>query len=127
MQSKRKLKVGSTILTIGYIGLSTVSFVLAKETDLTTANGRHLLAGALANGAFCFSQIMITNFALRKGEKWAWWANLVPAIGYGLTILLTDAFHVSKDKLFITLAPQIGGMIILGIGLSIAAGPVFKK
>ena len=127
MNNKEKLNIGSTILTAGYVGLSSVSFIIAKDADLDTKLGRHLLAGALANFAFSFVQIMVTNFALRKGEKWAWWANLIPAFSYGLTILIIDATHVQLSKLFITLAPQIGGLIILGAGLIITGIGLFKN
>ena len=125
--NKAKLNIGSTMLTIGYVGLSSVSFIIAKDADLDTRPGRHLLAGALANISFSFAQIMITNFALRKGERWAWWSNLIPAFGYGLTILIIDATHVQMAKLFVTLAPQVGGLIILGAGLTISGIGLFKN
>ncbi|WP_315815540.1 hypothetical protein [Paraflavitalea speifideaquila] len=127
MNSKEKLKIGSTILTVGYTGLSSISFIIAKDADLDTATGRHLLAGALANIAFSFVQIMITNFALRKGEKWAWWSNLIPAFGYGVTMLIIDATHVQPTNLFATLMPQVGGLIVLGIGLIISWMGLFKN
>jgi hypothetical protein len=120
MENKTKLNVGSSVIVTGYIGLSLVSFIIVKGADLNTAEGRHLLAGALANAAFCFSQIMITYFALRKGKRWAWWSNLIPAFGYGLTMLIIDAAHVHKTRLFTTLAPQVAGLIILGTGLIIS-------
>ena len=120
MDSSKKLNIGSYVLVAGYIGLSAVSFVIAKDARLDTVHGRHLLAGSLANGAFSFSQIMITCFALRKGKKWAWWANLIPALGYGLTMLIIDAIHVQATRLFVTLAPQAAGLIILATGLTIS-------
>lgn len=117
MDSKKRLKVGSFILAGGYIGLSSVSFIIAKDANLNAIQGRHLLAGALANAAFSFTQIMVSFFALRKGRRWAWWSNLIPALGYGLTILIVDATHVKPTRLFATLAPQVAGLIIVGIGL----------
>jgi drug/metabolite transporter (DMT)-like permease len=127
VNNKQKLNIGATILTVGYIGLSTVSFIIAKDADLDTRQGRHLLAGALANVSFSIAQIMITNFALRKGEKWAWWSNLIPAFSYGLVILIIDATHVQPTNLFSTLAPQVGGLIILGIGLIISGVGLFSN
>jgi len=127
MNNKEKINIGSSILTVGYLGLSSVFFIIAKDADLDTATGRHLLAGALANIAFSFAQIMIANFALRKGERWAWWSNLIPAFGYGATILIIDATHVQPAKLIATLAPQAAGIIILSVGLIITGIGLFKK
>ena len=127
MINRKNLNTGSTILTLGYLGLLAVSWIIFADADLSTTQGRHLLAGSLANAAFCFSQIMITNFALRKGEKWAWWSNLIPALSYGLIILFIDITQVPTKRLLNTLAPQVGGMIILIIGLTFSGIGLFRK
>ena len=127
MDNKRKLNIGSTILTVGYAGLLYGCFVIANDADWNTANGRHLIAGALANFAFAFSQIMIANFALRKGEKWAWWGSLIPTFAYGLTILTIDSTHVHPERMFATIVPQIAGLIVFATGLTISGFALFKK
>ena len=124
---KRKLYAGTLILIAGYTGLSAVSFVLVTNADMDTATGRHLLAGALANGVFCFTQIMITYFALRKGEHWAWWSICIPAFVYGLVMLITYSLLVSKERLFITIAPQIAGLFVLSLGLFYSGIAIFKN
>ena len=127
MKSQKLLNIGSAILITGYLGLSSVSFVIAKDAELSTATGRHLLAGALANASFAISQMLITNFALRNGEQWAWWSNLIPMVGYGFAILIIDATHVKAANLFATLLPQVIGLCILVVGLIISWMGLPKK
>ena len=127
MSDKRNLNAGCLILTIGYLALAFVSFIMAEDLKIDTRQGRHLLAGALANLSFSFAQIMITNFALRKAEKWAWWSNLVPLIIYGLIILIIDATHVRSQNLVRTLAPQVAGLLILVTGLIISGMGIYKR
>jgi hypothetical protein len=124
----KNLRLGSTILTIGYVALLAASIaIVSKEADPSSAVGRHLWAGALANAALALVEILVVLIALRKGEKWAWWAAALPLICYGLPILILDSIFVSPERLVETLAPQVLGLITAGTGLVLAARDVFFR
>ena len=84
-------------------------------------------AGALANAALALVEILVILIALRKGEKWAWWAAALPLICYGLPILILDSVFVSSERLVETLAPQALGLITAGTGLVLAARDLFSR
>lgn len=118
----QNLKLGSTILAFGYVGLLAASIaIVSRGADPDSAIGRHLWAGALANVSLCAVEILITTQSLRKGEKWAWWAAAVPLVVYGIPMLILDAIHVPPERLFLTLAPQVLGMVAAGVGLTLTA------
>lgn len=122
----RNLKLGSAILALGYVGLFAASLAMvSRGADPESAIGRHLWAGALANASLCIVEILIVTQALCKGEKWAWWAAVVPLVAYGIPILILDALHVPAERLFLTLAPQLIGLIVAGVGLTLSARSVF--
>ena len=118
-ESSSNLQSGATLLAIGYAGLLTASIAIAKDADIKTSTGRHLWAGALANAVLCGAEIFITTNPLRRGEKWAWWAAALPIVFYGIPMLILDALNVPPEKLFLTLAPQVAGLVISGIGLTL--------
>jgi hypothetical protein len=121
------LQTGATILAIGYTGLLGASIaILGKDADVKTSVGRHLWAGALANAALCVAEIYIVTNPLRKGERWAWWVSALPIVVYGIPILILDALNVSSDKLFLTLVPQVAGLVLSGIGLTLTAKVALK-
>jgi lysylphosphatidylglycerol synthetase-like protein (DUF2156 family) len=120
--NNQNLKLGSTILAVGYVGLLAASIaIVSSGANPDSAIGRHLWAGSLANASLCAVEILVITHSLRKGEKWAWWAAAVPLIVYGIPILILDALHVPSERLFLTLAPQVLGMVAAGVGLTLTA------
>mgnify|MGYP001578724257 CR=1 FL=1 len=110
-----RLRVSWKILVFDYVLLSSASWgILSGGADLATANGRHLLAGALANLCLVAMGISVTVAAFRHGNRWAWWANTIPVI-YGFPMIILDAYYVG----FWTVAvlPQALGFILLAFGL----------
>ena len=126
MMSRRRQTIGCTLLAIAGIGLSTASFAIAfPMPDPATPDGRHRLAGALANLALSAVMTMIALFPLRAKERWAFFAYTAPLLTYGFPILLIDANHVSRANLWATLAPQAAGLAIALTGLLLVAPSVF--
>jgi hypothetical protein len=123
---KNTLRLGSTIMAVGYAGLLAASVaIVARGADPASAIGRHLWAGALANVSLCVVEILVITQALRRGEKWAWWAAALPMLGYGIPILILDETHVPPERLFLTLAPQVTGLAVAGVGLALTARDIF--
>ena len=103
------------ILIVAYIGLGAASWgILSQGADVSTANGRHLLAGALANLSLVGMGITVTATAYREGYRWAWFVNLIP-IFYGIPMISVDSYYVG----FWTSAvlPQVVGTSTLIIAL----------
>jgi hypothetical protein len=114
-QSIWRLRVSWKILVVAYVGLAAASWgILSHGADLSTANGRHLLAGALANLALVAMGIVVAVTAYRQGERWAWFANVIPVF-YGIPMISLDAYYVG----FWTSAviPQVLGGVVLIFGL----------
>jgi len=113
-------QVGCAILAIGALGLSGASAaILARGPDLTTATGRHLTAGALANLALALVMALLAAIPLRRGERWALWGYVAPLLVYGVPMLIIDATHVAPARLARTLAPQVLGLASVVIGLAL--------
>jgi hypothetical protein len=91
---------------------------------VSTAVGRHLWAGALANASLALVLSGVAFFALRRGERWAVAAATVPLLLYGLPVLLIDATHVTSENLVATLAPQIAGIVVSVVGIALAASGI---
>ncbi len=128
MHPTQRLKLGSIIPAIGALGLSGASAaIFAQGQDITTTNGRLLCAGALANFSLSLIWALIALFPLRRGEKWAFWAFVIPIPLYGIPMLFLDATQSPREELVSTLAPQVGGLLIAAIGLSLAASVIFRK
>jgi hypothetical protein len=75
------------------------------------------MAGALAIISLSGVEILIAFVPLRRGEKWAFWAALLPLISVVLPVMFLDAIHVAFGHLLITLAPFIAGLILAISGL----------
>lgn len=111
----RRLQISWKILVFDYVLLGAASWgILSSGADLATANGRHLLAGALANLALVAMGITITVTAFRRGKRWAWFANTIPLF-YGILMISLDAYYVG----FWTVAvlPQALGFVLLALAL----------
>ena len=75
----RALRAGSAILTVAAAGILGASFaILSPRPNPWSSSGRHLWAGALANASVALLLIAIAAVPLRRGEKWAFWAYLIP-------------------------------------------------
>ncbi len=124
----KKLSRGCTILALGYGGLLTASIaIVSRDADPSFAVGRHLWAGALANACLAVAEILVVLVFLRRGDRSAWWIAALPVPLYGIPILSLDSFFVSSERLVATLAPQIIGLLVVVIGLTLTAQHVFSK
>ncbi|MBF8294670.1 MAG: hypothetical protein HW389_1215 [Bacteroidetes bacterium] len=124
----KNLRLGCTILAIGYIGLFLASIaIVSKQADPSSAVGRHLWAGALANACLAAVEIIIVSVPLRKKQRWAWWAASLPILFYGLPILIIDSTYVSSERLAETLAPQVLGLLAAIVGLALVARSIFSR
>lgn len=94
--------------------------ILATRPDLSTRSGRHLLAGALAIGSLSAVEVLIAIFPLSRGERWAFWAALLPLLSLVLPVMLIDATHVGSAHLLVTLIPFAVGLILATVGLALA-------
>lgn len=120
-----RLRVSWKTLVIAYLGLAAASWgILSQGADLSTANGRHLLAGALANLSLVAMGIIIAATAYRQAQRWAWFANIIPIL-YGIPMISLDSYYVG----FWTLAvlPQVLGGLILVFGLVLPVGIFFSS
>jgi len=115
-----KLRLGSTLVAVSYAiaGFATYS-ILSIQPDINTRPGRHLLAGALAIGSLSAVEVLIAIFPLSRGERWAFWAALLPLLSLVLPVMLIDATHVTSGHLFDTLMPFVVGMILAIGGLAL--------
>jgi hypothetical protein len=114
-QSIWRLKVSWKILVVAYVGLAAASWgILSQGADMSTANGRHLLAGALANLALVAMGIAIAVTAYRQGERWAWFANVIPVF-YGIPMISLDSYF--EGFWSSAVIPQVLGVMVLIFGL----------
>jgi len=128
MNQTSRLKLGTIILAIGALSLSAASIAMfAQHPDVTTTIGRLLCAGALANFSLSVIWALIAFFPLRRGEKWAFWAYVLPIPLYGIPMLVLDATNVEKAELLSTLAPQVMGLLVAAVGLFLVAPGIFRN
>ena len=110
-----RLRMAWKILVFAYVGLAAASWgILSQGADLSTANGRHLFAGALANLSLVIMGITVTIAAYRRGERWAWFANTIPIL-YGIPMIIVDSYYVGFWSGAVI--PQVAGGLILLFGL----------
>jgi hypothetical protein len=115
IQRPWRLRASWKILIVAYIGLAAASWgILSQGADLSTANGRYLLAGALANMTLVAMGIIVAITAYRKGQRWAWYANSI-LIFYGITMISVDSYYVGFWSF--SVLPQVLGSLILVIAL----------
>lgn len=117
----RRRRAGSILVALSYAlsGLAAYA-ILSTQPDMTTRTGRHLIAGALAIISLSGVEILIALVPLRRGERWAFWAALLPLISLVLPVMLLDATHVALGHLLITLTPFVTGLILAISGLVLA-------
>ena len=123
----KALRGGSAILTVAAAGLLGASFaILTPRPNPWSPFGRHLWAGALANGSVALLLVAIAAIPLRRGEKWAFWAYLIPIAVYGLPIAILDTLFAPRVTLVRTLAPQLAGLAAVAVGLALCAMDLFE-
>jgi len=70
LRNQWRLRLSWKIVVVAYFGLAAASWgILSGSADLSTANGRHLLAGALANMSLVAMGIIVTLTAYRQGYR----------------------------------------------------------
>src|SRR5215469_8719203 len=115
-----KLRLGSSLVAMSYgLAVSAAYSILSTQPDMNTRPGRHLLAGALAIGSLSTVEVLIAIFPLRRGERWAFWAALLPLLSLVLPVMLIDATHVTSGHLRVTLTPFAVGLILAMGGLAL--------
>ena len=121
------LRWGSGITAVGALGLLTAAAaILPRQMDTGARVGRHLVAGALAIAALSVVEVLIALVPLRRGETWAFWASAVPVVVVGVPVVVVDVYHVPAVNLFATLVPQVLGLSICVVGLSLAGIAIFR-
>ncbi len=118
VQGLRRLRLAWKVLLFDYSLLAAASWgILSNGADLATANGRHLLAGALANLALVAMGIAVTATAFRRGERWAWFANTIPLF-YGIPMISLHTYYVGFWS--VAVLPQVFGFVLLVVALNVA-------
>jgi hypothetical protein len=118
IKSGTTLRLGPSLVALSYAMAGFAAYsILATRPDINTRSGRHLLAGALAIGSLSAVEVLIAVFPLSKGERWAFWAALLPLVSLVLPVMLIDATHVISGNRFTTLVPFAVGLILAISGL----------
>ena len=119
-------KIGVVIVAVATVGLGSASAAMfAQRPDVATTMGRLLVAGALANASLAFTLFLIAVIPLRRGQRWAFWTLCLPILAYGVPMLILDGSNVAREHLASTLAPQVGGLGLLIVGLLLTRPRVF--
>ena len=120
--------VGVTIVALSTVGLASASIAMvAQRPDVSTTLGRLLYAGALANISLALTLFVVAVIPLRKQQPWSFWVLCAPIVLYGAPMLILDGTNVARQELVSTLAPQIGGLGLLVIGLVLVRPTVFGR
>jgi len=119
--SNARRRLGSALVAVSY-GMSGFAAyaILSAHPGVATRNGRHLVAGAMAILSLALVEMLIALIPLRRGEKWAFWAALIPMLSLVIPVMLIDAATVSADHLVTTLTPFVIGLLLAFTGLALA-------
>jgi hypothetical protein len=105
-------RIGSILLAFSSLGLMAAPItIVAAIPDLTTRSSRHAFAGALALTAVAVLEFILALIPVRRGERWALAAATMPFVVVGLPVLVVDATHVPRERLWNTIAPQVIGLV----------------
>lgn len=84
MSHETRLRAGSLLLVLGALGLGGASVaIVSPSPGVADKVGRHLLAGALANLSLSLLFAIIAAVPLRRGQRWAAWACVLPSSSTG--------------------------------------------
>lgn len=126
--SGRALRAGSAVVAAAALCvLGASAAILSPWPAPWTPVGRHLWAGGLANACVGLLLLVIALIPLRRGEKWAFWASVLPIAVYGIPVAVLDTLYAPRDRLLATLAPQLAGLAIFAIGFALCAAELWKK
>jgi hypothetical protein len=122
------LGLGAALSTLAALGVLPAAFFvgLSPRIGLGSPVGRHIFAGALALGCLSLLLAVIAAGPLRRGEKWAFWAYAGALLVVGIPVVAVDALYVSRQSLFLTLAPQVMGLLTATAGLALCAQELFS-
>ena len=121
LPNSARRRVGSVLVAVSYgtSGLAAYA-ILATHPDVATRDGRHLIAGAIAIVSLAVVEIVIALIPLQRGEKWAFWAALIPMLSLVVPVMWIDATNVTYDHLATTLAPLFVGLLLTFTCLALA-------
>jgi hypothetical protein len=121
------LWLGSALSTLAALGVLPAAFLvgLRPRMGLGSSLGRHLFAGALGLGCLSLLLAVIAAGPLRRGEKWAFWAYAGALLVVGVPVVAADAIYVSRQSLWLTLAPEVMGLLTATAGLALCAQELF--
>ena len=120
--------LGVTIVALSTVGLASASIAMvAQRPDVSTTFGRLLYAGALANASLAFTLFVVAVIPLRKRQPWSFWVLCAPIVLYGVPMLILDGTNVGEQELVSTLAPQVGGLGLLVMGLVLVRPTVLGR
>lgn len=121
------LGLGSALATLAALGVLPAAFFVGMRPRIGLGSpvGRHLFAGALALGCLSLLLAVIAAGPLRRGEMWAFWAYAGALLVVGIPVVALDAIYASRQSLFLTLAPQVMGLLTATAGLALCAQELF--
>jgi len=124
----RDLRWGTSLLAMSAAGvLGASAAILTDRPDLTTRSGRQLVTGALAIAALAVLVMAIVLIPLRRGERWAFWTVVLPIFLVGVPLAALEARFVPSERRFMTVAPQLGDLVLAIAGLVLSARGVFHS
>jgi O-antigen/teichoic acid export membrane protein len=116
------LRLGSTLLAVGSLGMLAAPITIMAGIDsLHARTGRHALAGALGLTTVAVLECVLALGPIRRGERWALVAAVVPFIVVGIPVLVVDGTYVARERVRRTLAPQVIGLLVGGVALLLCA------
>lgn len=122
MHRRRLLRLGSTLLALGALGMLAAPItILRTHPDLASRTGRHVFAGAMGLTAVAILECALALIPLRRGQGWALAAAAVPLLVVGIPIFAVDATHVDRARLWNTLWPQGAGLLVALTALALCA------
>ena len=118
---------GSGIVALGALGmLGAAAAILPRHFDTGVLNGRHILAGGLAIACLSVVEVLIALIPLRRGELWAFWAAAAPPLVIGVPVVIADAAYVAPTELVGALVPQVLGLAVSVVGLTLCGMALFR-
>ncbi len=125
---RRLLRLGSALLILAAIGILPAAFVIAFQPrlGLDSRLGRHVFAGGIGLAGLSILLATTAAIPLRRGERWAFWAYSGAFLLVGLPVVAADALYVGRASLWLTLLPQLLGLLLATLGLALCAQELFS-
>jgi hypothetical protein len=107
------MRLGWILLAVSALGiLAAPVTILRAIPDLTTRPSRHAFAGALGLAALAILEFVLAVIPIRRGERWALVAAVIPFVIVAVPVLIVDATYVARERLWNTLTPQVVGLVL---------------